>query len=326
MYTFNNVRVLITGGLGFIGSNLAISLVNKGAKVTIIDNLMPKYGGNIFNVHGFEDKLNIHILDVRDTPSIKEHVKNQDILFNLAGQTSHMDSMQDPYTDLDINCKAQLSILEACKAVNPSIRIIFAGTRQIYGKPHYLPVDEKHPIQPVDINGIHKIAGEWYHTLYHTVYDLKTCSIRLTNTIGPRMRICDARQTFLGIWIKNILCNEPVEVWGGDQLRDFTYIDDCIEALMLAAQNTNAFGKIFNIGGIPPISLKDLAKTLIKVATTGTYIIKDYPSDRKKIDIGNYYADDGHLRTVLGWKPQTDLNMALKNTIMYYKPVLKEYI
>jgi len=231
------MKVLITGGLGFIGSNLARRLVAEGTTVTLVDSLVPEYGGNPCNVAGIEQSLNINISDVRDEFSLRHLVMDKDVLFNLAGQTSHMDSMSDPATDLDINCRAQLSILETCREVNPGIRIVFASTRQIYGKPDYLPVDEKHPIRPVDVNGINKMAGEWYHILYNNVYGISACALRLTNTYGPRMRVRDARQTFLGIWIKNVLQGEPFEVWEGSQLRDFTYVDDCVEALILAASN-----------------------------------------------------------------------------------------
>lgn len=326
MHTFSNLRILITGGLGFIGSNLAVRLVKEGAKVTIVDSLMPMYGGSMYNIRGIEDQVRINISDVRDPYSMNTLVKDQDILFNLAGQTSHLDSMTDPYTDLEINCKAQLSILEACKNNSPYIRIIFAGTRQLYGIPQYLPVDEKHPVQPVDVNGINKMAGEWYHILYNNVYGIKACSLRLTNTIGPRMRIRDDRQTFLGIWIKHILCGEPFEVWGGEQLRDFLYVDDCVEALLLAAKSENAFGKILNIGGKEPVSLQKLAELLIEAAGEGSYIIKNYPLNRKKIDIGDYYTDNTLSSDVLNWKPTTALNIALKNTLAYYKPILSEYL
>ena len=249
MSLYSGAHVLITGGLGFIGSNLGIRLLEEGASVTLVDSLIPEYGGNPANIRGYESRLKVNISDVRDPHSMKTLVKGHDFLFNLAGQTSHMDSMADPYTDLDINCKAQLSILEACRNANPGIRIVFAGTRQIYGKPDYLPVDENHPVRPVDVNGINKMAGEWYHILYNNVYGIRACSLRLTNTIGPRMRIKDARQTFLGVWIRQVLTGKPFEVWGGEQLRDFTYVDDCVDAMMRAALHEEAFGQIFNIGG-----------------------------------------------------------------------------
>ncbi|MCW5550088.1 MAG: NAD-dependent epimerase/dehydratase family protein [Opitutaceae bacterium] len=234
--------MLITGGLGFIGSNLARRLVALGARVTILDSLIPEYGGNRRNLAGIEGKVAVHLSDVRDRHSLPAFVRGQDFLFNLAGQTSHMDSMTDPETDLEINCRAQLSILETCRRHNPGIRVVFASTRQIYGRPDYLPVDEKHPLRPVDVNGINKLAGEEYHLLYSEVHGIRSTVLRLTNTIGPRMRIKDARQTFVGVWVRRILEERPFEVWGGAQLRDFTYVDDAVEALLLAATRPEAEG------------------------------------------------------------------------------------
>ncbi|MEG2140804.1 MAG: NAD-dependent epimerase/dehydratase family protein [Bilophila sp.] len=326
MSFFSGARVLITGGLGFIGSNLGIRLLEDGANVTLVDSLIPEYGGNLTNISGYESRFTVNISDVRDPHSMKTLVQGQDVLFNLAGQTSHMDSMSDPYTDLDINCKAQLSILEACRHSNPGIRIVFAGTRQIYGKPDYLPVDEKHPVRPVDVNGINKMAGEWYHILYNNVHGVKACSLRLTNTIGPRMRIRDARQTFLGVWIRQVLTGKPFEVWGGDQLRDFTYVDDCVSAMLLAASNDAAFGQIFNIGGGKRVSLRELADLLLTVAGTGEYVVREYPEERKKIDIGDYYADDTKLRTLLNWQSETALPEGLARIISYYRQRLQAYV
>ncbi len=240
---FQNRQVLITGGLGFIGSNLARRLVDAGADVTLVDSLIPEYGGNPFNIHGIEDRVSVNITDVRDPHSMRHLIQGKDYLFNLAGQTSHMDSMSDPFTDLEINCRAQLSILEACRNYNPDVRLVFASTRQLYGKPERLPVDEHHLLRPVDVNGINKMAGEWYHILYNNVYGIPATSLRLTNTYGPRMRIKDARQTFLGIWIKLVLEGKPFEVWGGEQLRDFTYVDDAVDAFLLAATQPRAVGR-----------------------------------------------------------------------------------
>lgn len=312
-------RVLITGGLGFIGSNLARALVKQGALVTIVDSLIPEYGGNLHNLHGISARVTVNISDVRDRHSLPVFIRNQEVLFNLAGQTSHMDSMTDPETDLAINARAQLSILEACRQHNPAIRVVFASTRQLYGKPEYLPVDENHPLRPVDVNGINKLAGEHYHLLYHQVHGLRTSVLRLTNTIGPRMRIKDARQTFLGIWIKHIIAGEPFEVWGGEQLRDFTYVDDAVAAFLLAGSNAAADGRVFNVGGPPPVSLLDLADLLVELAPAATYQRRSFPGDRKAIDIGDYYANDTSLRTTLGWKPRTSLRSALQRTLAFYQ-------
>jgi UDP-glucose 4-epimerase len=323
---FKSAHVLITGGLGFIGSNLARRLVDLGAYVTLVDSLIPEYGGNLFNISGIEDKVRVNISDVRDEHSMKYLVQGQDYLFNLAGQTSHMDSMQDPFTDLEINAKAQLSILEVCRRYNPDIKIVFASTRQIYGKPEYLPVDEKHPLKPVDVNGINKLAGEWYHLLYNNVYGIRTSVLRLTNTIGPRMRIKDARQTFVGIWVRLLLERKPFEVWGGEQLRDFTYVDDAVDAFLMVAAGDDANGKVFNLGGGCSISLKELADILIEANGGGEYISKEFPPDRKRIDIGDYYTDYSLIQSALGWEPKVNLREALKSTLDYYKENIDKYI
>ena len=319
-------RVLITGGLGFIGSTLARQLVALGARVTIVDCLAPEYGGNRRNLAGIARDVNVHIADVRDWPKLPRLVRGQDFLFNLAGQTSPMDSMADPQTDLDINCRAQLAILEACRLHNREIRVVFASTRQIYGRPDYLPVDEKHPLRPVDVNGINKIAGESFHLLYSRVHGIRSTALRLTNTIGPRMRIKDARQTFVGVWVRRLVEGEPFEVWGGEQLRDFTFVDDVAEAFLLAAASPKAEGLAFNLGGPPPVSLQRLAETLVEINGSGVFTVREFPADRKKIDIGDYYADDRLIGRKLGWKPRTDLRTALSRTVAYYRKELRYYV
>jgi UDP-glucose 4-epimerase len=323
---FSGKRVLITGGLGFIGSNLARKLVELGARVSIVDSLVPEYGGNRRNLAGIASEVKVHIADVRDWPRLPSLVRGLDYLFNLAGQTSHMDSMTDPQTDLDINCRAQLAILEACRLHNPAVRIVFASTRQIYGRPDYLPVDEKHPLRPVDVNGINKIAGESFHLLYSRVYGIAATALRLTNTIGPRMRIKDARQTFVGVWIRRLLENKPIEVWGGAQLRDFTYVDDAVEAFLLAAMRDEAVGEAFNLGGPPPITLQRLAQLLVEINGAGDFAVREFPGERKKIDIGDYYADDRLIARKLGWKPRTDLRTALARTVEFYRAELRNYL
>ena len=323
---FANRNVLITGGLGFIGSNLAARLVDLGAHVTLVDSLIPEYGGNLHNIAGIAGQVRVNISDVRDEHSMPYLVQGQDYLFNLAGQTSHMDSMQNPFADLEINCRAQLSILETCRKVNPQIRIVFASTRQIYGKPDYLPVDEKHLLRPVDVNGINKMAGEWYHILYSNVYGISACALRLTNTYGPRMRIKDARQTFLGIWIRRLLEGQPFEVWGGEQLRDFSYVDDAVDAFLLAAVSQEATGHVFNLGGAPIISLRELADLLVTTAGRGNYQVRSYPPERQRIDIGDYYADDTRIRQVLGWRPRVSLADGLARTLAYYEQAFSYYL
>jgi nucleoside-diphosphate-sugar epimerase len=319
-------RALITGGLGFIGSHLAARLVDAGAHVTVLDSLIPEYGGNLHNVRAIADRIRINISDVRDPFGMQVLVRDQDLLFNLAGQTSHVDSMKDPDTDLEINCRAQISILEACRRHNPKIKVVYASTRQIYGRPDYLPVDERHPVRPIDVNGIHKAAGESYHLLYHEVYGIKTAVLRLTNTYGPHMRVKDARQTFLGIWVAKAVRGEPFEVWGGSQLRDLTYVDDAVSALLLAAVDERANGRAFNLGGTEVVSLHDLAERLVSVAGTGEYVVREFPDERKRIDIGDYYSDDRLIRSELGWAPRVDLDDGLRRTVDFYRSDLDAYL
>ena len=323
---FAGKRVLITGGLGFIGSNLARALVALGAKVTIVDSLIPEYGGNRRNLAGIAGRVRVHIADVRDWPRLPRLIHGQDFLFNLAGQTSHMDSMTDPQTDLDINCRAQLAILEACRLHNPGIRIVFASTRQIYGRPDYLPVDESHPLRPVDVNGINKIAGESFHLLYSRVHGLRATALRLTNTRGPGMRVKDPRQTFVGVWIRRLIEGEPFEVWGGEQLRDFTYVDDAVEAFLLAASRPEAVGEVFNLGGPPPVTLQRLAELLVELNRGGSFVVRTFPADRRKIDIGDFYADDRRIGRKLGWRPRTNLRRTLALTLAYYRKNLRYYV
>ena len=325
--TYKQKNVLITGGLGFIGSNLAHHLVRLGAKVLLVDSLIRKYGGNLFNVTGIEDQVRVNIADVRDEHGLRYLVQGQEIIFNLAGQVSHTDSIEDPFTDLEINARSQLSLLEACRHGNPRAKIVFASTRQIYGKPEYLPVDEQHPLRPVDVNGVNKLAGEWYHILYHNIHDLKTVSLRLTNTYGPRMRVKDARQTFTGWWLRKIVEGRPFQVYGdGHQMRDFNFVDDVVNALLRAGCQDDANGKIFNLGGRRSIRLIDFAELLIEINGGGSYELVPFPEDRKRIDIGDYHGDYNRIKHELGWEPKIDLREGLTRTLAYYRQHLQHYV
>ena len=321
---FAGKKVLITGGLGFIGSNLAMRLVELGADVLLVDSLIPEYGGNLFNIQPVKDRLRVNIADVRDVNGISYLVRSHDYLFNLAGQVSHIDSMHDPYTDLEINCRAQLSILEACRYNNPDIKIVHASTRQVYGAPEYLPVDEKHLLHPTDVNGINKMAGEWYHILYNNVYGVRAVSLRLTNTYGPRLLMKHSRQGFVAWFIRLAISNEEIQLYGdGRQVRDLNYVDDVIEAMLLAAVYDGANGRIFNLGNTPPVSLLEFVHALLEICQEfgvgeGGYRLVPFPPDKKRIDIGDYYADYSKIQKTLGWRPRIPLKEGLKRTVEYY--------
>jgi UDP-glucose 4-epimerase len=323
---FTNAQVLITGGLGFIGSNLARRLVALGADVTVVDSLIRDYGGNLYNVEGIRDRIQVNVSDVRDSHSMQHLVQGKDYLFNLAGQTSHLDSMLNPMADLEINCQAQLSILETCRACNPGIKIVFASTRQIYGRPSQLPVPETHPLNPVDVNGINKIAGEQYHLLYHQVHGLAATALRLTNTIGPRMRVKDARQTFLGLWVRQLLEGKPISVWGGTQLRDFTDVEDAVDAFVMAAENPVTNGQVYNLGGSEVIDLAGVARLMVEVNGGGSVEVREFPADRRAIDIGDYYADYSKIRGQLGWEPKRSLRETIEATLSYFKASMPHYL
>jgi len=319
--------VMITGGLGFIGSNLAIRLVSLGASVVLVDSLVPAYGGNLFNITGIEDDVRVNIADIRDQHSMAYLVRDKDFIFNLAGQVSHIDSMEDPFTDLEINIRAQLSILEACRRNNPKVKIIYTSTRQLYGKPQYLPVDELHPTSPTDANGVDKLAGELYHLLYHNVYSIRSVSLRLTNTFGPRQLVKHSRQGFMGWFIRQIVENKEIQLFGdGSQIRDFNYVEDVIDALLLAAVSDKADGQIFNLGGNEPVSLRQLVEMMIQINGGGSYRVVPFPADKKKIDIGSFYGKYSKINETLGWEPQTPLRVGLEKTIAFYKQNIDHYV
>jgi nucleoside-diphosphate-sugar epimerase len=311
-------KVLITGGLGFIGSSLAIELVEKGAKITIIDALLEGYGGNIYNIKPVEKRVKFINADIRNEKKIDSLVRGQEIIFNLAGTLSHIDSMTDPMTDLDINCRAQLSLLESVRKYDSKAKIIFAGTRNQYGKAKYLPVDENHPQEPTDINGINSIAAEKYHLMYTNVYSIPTVSLRMTNTYGPRHQMKHPRQGVLNWFIRQVIEGEKVRLFGdGRQVRDVNYVDDVVEALLMAGQSEKGWGEAYNLGG-NAVSLEDFVKMVIRVFGKGSYQTVNFPSERKKIEIGDYRADYSKMTKTYGWKPKVNLEEGIEKTIRYY--------
>ncbi len=324
---YRGQRVLITGGLGFIGSNLARRLVELGADVMLVDSLIPDYGGHLFNVAGIEDRVHINIADVRQATTMSYLVRNRSVIFNLAGQVSHIDSMQDPHTDLEINCRSQLTILEACRQRNPETKVVFASTRQVYGRPDRLPVDESQLVRPTDINGINKAAGENYHIVYNNVFGVRASALRLTNVYGPRQLIRHNRQGFIGWFIRLALEGREIEIYGdGSQLRDFVYVDDAADAFLRAGATDDCNGEVYNVGGAEPISHRDLVRMLIEEAGRGSVKFVDWPDDKRRIDIGSFYSDSSKFTRTTGWKPRTALREGLRQALAYYEAHLPVYL
>lgn len=324
---YRNRRVMITGGLGFIGSNLAHALVELGADVLLVDSLIPDYGGNLFNIAGIESQVTVNIADVRQATTMNYLVRGRDVIFNLAGQVSHIDSMRDPQTDLAINCQSQLTMLEACREHNPSAKVVYAGTRQIYGKPDRLPVDETHLVRPTDINGINKAAGEQYHIVYNNVFGVRACSLRLTNIFGPRQLIRHNRQGFIGWFIRTALEGGDIQIYGdGSQLRDFVYVDDAADAFLRAGATDDVNGGVFNVGGPEPVSHRDLVTMLLDEAGSGRANYIDWPEEKRKIDIGSFYSDSSKFTATTGWRNTVGLREGLRRTLAYYRPNLAHYL
>ena len=324
---YHDRRVLITGGAGFIGSNLAHRLVALGADVSVIDSLIPDYGGNLFNLHDIKDQIKINISDVRDENAMHYLVQDRDVIFNLAGQVSHLDSIRDPYTDLEINCRSQLSLLEACRKHNTGVKVVFAGTRQVYGHVDQMPVTEDHLVRPVDVNGINKVAGEYYHLLYNDVFNIRACSLRLSNIYGPRQLIKHNRQGFIGWFIRLVVENQEIEIFGdGSQIRDLVYVDDAAEAFLLAGASDQCNGKVYNVGGSEPTQLNELVALLIEVAGQGRVTHVPWPAEKQSIDIGSFSTDSTKFKSTVGWTPRVSLKQGLQDTVAFYRCHLDHYL
>ncbi|MBW1635769.1 MAG: NAD-dependent epimerase/dehydratase family protein [Deltaproteobacteria bacterium] len=316
---FEKKRILVLGGMGFIGSNLAIRLNKFGGDVKIVDSMLPQYGGNVANIDSIKDSCQVNFADIRDQHSMNYLVQRADIIYSMAGQTSHVDSMTDPITDLDINCRSQLALLESCRLYNPGVTIVYASTRQLYGRPQYLPVDEDHPIEPVDVNGINKLAAEMYYTLYSQVYGMNCVSLRLTNTYGPRQHLQGNNQGFAGIFIRMAIKGEKIKIFGtGEQRRDFNYIDDVVEALLLAAASRKLKGMVFNLGAREHYSLLEFVQHLGSFCDF-THELVPFPAEHKVIDIGDYYGDFSRFEAATGWTPRVNLHDGLERTVDYFK-------
>src|SRR3954468_9094348 len=318
---------MVTGGLGFIGSNLARKLVDLGADVLLVDSLIPAYGGNLFNIDGIAERVHVNVADIRQQSTMNYLVQDRAVIFSLAGQVSHIDSIRDPYTDLEVNCRGQLTMLEACRNHNPSVKVVYAGTRQVYGRPDSLPVTETHLVRPTDVNGIKNAAGEYYHLVYNNVFGVRACSLRLTNVYGPRQLIKHNRQGFIGWFIRTAIEDATIEIYGdGSQLRDFVFVDDAAEAFLRAGASDDCNGEAFNVGGDRPVSHRDLAALLLDLAGNGRVKYVPWPPEKKAIDIGDFYADSSKFRQATGWTPAVSLREGLTRTIAYYREHFDKYV
>jgi UDP-glucose 4-epimerase len=324
---YRGLKVMVTGGLGFIGSNLARQLVDLGADVLIVDALIPDYGGNLFNIDGIADRVRVNIADVREQTTMSYLVRDHAVIFNLAGQVSHIDSMRDPYADLEINCRSQLTLLEACRYHNRSVKVVYAGTRQVYGRPDSLPVTERHLVRPTDVNGINKAAGENYHLVYNNVFGVRACSLRLTNVYGPRQLIRHDRQGFIGWFLRLAVENKALQIYGdGSQLRDFVHVADAADAFLRAGASDACNGEAFNVGGTQPIRHRELAELLVSLAGSGRVKYVDWPADKKAIDIGSFYADSTKFKRTTGWAQRIPLADGLRDTVAFYRAHFSEYV
>lgn len=323
---FQGKRVLVTGGLGFIGSNLSVRLVELGAKVTIVDNMMPRLGGNLFNVKEIMDHIQINFSDVRDEHSMDYLVKDQDFIFHLAGQVNHVDSIRNPIQDLDINCRGTLVLLESCRKYNREVKVNFSGTRGEYGASVKLPVAEDHPTNPKGIYAVTNLSAEKMVLVYDDVHKISGTCLRITNTYGPRHQMAHDEYGVLNWFIRKAIDNELIPVFGdGHILRDFLYVDDLVECFLQVAICPSAYGEVFNVGTGIPISFIDLAKKIVEVAGSGKVAFTEFTKERKEVEPGDYYTDISKVRKVVGWTPKTDLNEGLKKTIEFYRKYKKEY-
>ena len=320
-------RVMITGGLGFIGSNLAHTLVDAGADVLLVDALVPDTGGNRHNIREIESRVGVHLADLRDRQAIAPLVAGCDVVFNLAGLVSHIDSMRDPELDLEMNCRAPLALLEACRSHNPRAKVVYAGTRQVYGRPTTDAVNESHAVLPTDVNGVHKAAGDYYHLVYHAAYGFRSCSLRLTNVYGPRQLLKHNRQGFIGWFIRQALEGKAIEVYGdGSQERDLVFVDDISDAFLRAGASDAVDGEVFNVGGLAPVSLRDLAALIVETAGTGTVKFVEWPPEKRAIDIGSFASDWSKFQATVGWRPTVALQDGLRRTIDFYRRNLAPYL
>ena len=324
---FAGHKVVVTGGLGFIGSNLAVALADNGAEVVVVDSLVPKHGGDRSNIDTNDRPISVRIADIGDSSVVTSALDGAQYIFSLAGQVSHVDSMEDPLKDLDINARAQIAFLELARVVSPSATIVHSSTRQVYGRPNYNPVDESHPTVPTDINGINKLAGEQYHLLYAQIYNMKISALRITNVYGPRQRLRGSDQGFIPIFLRHAFEDQPITLYGqGEQLRDCLYVADVVEALMLTALTPDAVGQVFNVGHSEPLSLASIADVIVGEVGSGMIVNVPWPKERSAIDIGSFVSDSSKIKEVCGWQATTSFAQGVRETVGFYRNRLGVYL
>jgi nucleoside-diphosphate-sugar epimerase len=323
MQRYRDIPVLITGGLGFIGSNLAIKLVEEGARVTIVDPRIAGCGANIHNLAPVSARVTVLDRDMADAADFSDRIRDARVIFNIAGEISHIHSMDFPERDLKLNTVAQLRFLMQCQASNPGVRVVYASTRQIYGVPDYLPVDEQHPIQPVDYNGVHKYATSMYHLMLARAGAIDAVVLRLTNVYGPRMALDIPCQGFLSTFLRRLLLAKPLEIFGdGEQLRDPVFVDDAVEAFMIAGAVERAPSMVYNVGGPEKLSLNQIACLASEIAGVAAPAHRPFPGAIKAIDIGSYFTDSSRAARELDWRPQINFATGIRRTLDYYRAEL----
>jgi len=324
--TFAGRSVLITGGLGFIGSNLAISLVALGAGVTLVDALIPEYGGNPFNIEPVRGCVQVNYGDICDRHAMDWLVRGQDYVFHLAGQVSHVMSLTDPYPDIEYNIKGTVVVMEALRRFNPAAKVIFTGTRGQYGPAVRLPVSEAAPTNPKGIYEISNLTAEKIIQVYYHTHGIRAVLLRLTNVYGPRAQMKHARYGVANWFIRQAVDDQTIAVFGdGCILRDFLYVDDCVRAILQAAACEEANGDIFNVGLDRPTSFRELAELIVAVAGSGSWDFAPFTPEREAQEPGDFYSDISKIRRVMGWEPHTDLADGIRQTLAYYRRFKAHY-
>jgi UDP-glucose 4-epimerase len=316
----------VTGGLGFVGSNLALRLVDEGAQVTLVDSMLPLYGGNLFNIEPIRGAVRVDFSDIRSASSMDHLVRGQDFVFHLAGQVSHVDSITDPFTDVDININGTLSVLEACRKHNPGVRLIFTGTRGQYGPSTTLPVDELAPTNPLGMYAITNLTAEKIVLMYQEVHGLKGSCLRITNTFGPRHHMKHNRYGVVNWFVRLALDDETIPVFGdGSILRDFLYIDDLTDALLRVGLTDEVYGEVLNVGSAVPVSFRDLIAKIVELCGSGRHELAPFTEERKALEPGDYWTDIAKIRRLTGWEPRVELADGLERTIAYYRQHGRHY-